>query len=153
MPEPTPSEDQASANVVVHYFIDEAGTPTLFGHRGKVLVGTDQTSQYFLLGKLEVAATVVVTGDWPGGELRLDLWPPARPSPDAVLRWRPEGHGVAQGLTVEERAEPADNPNHLHLTVASLEPAAPLVTGNWNEVHSHQTRRLAAKYFLWWSVR
>ena len=105
------------------------------------------------LGKLEVAATVVVTGDWPGGELRLDLWPPARPSPDAVLRWRPERHGVAQGLTVEERAEPADNPNHLHLTVASLEPAAPLVTGNWNEVHPHQTRRLAAKYFLWWSVR
>ena len=105
------------------------------------------------LGKLEVAATVVVTGDWPGGELRLDLWPPARPSPDAVLRWRPERHGVAQGLTVEERAEPADNPNHLHLTVASLEPAAPLVTGNWNEVHPQQTRRLAAKYFLWWSVR
>src|SRR5260221_5273240 len=39
--------------VVVNYFIDESGTPTLFGHRGKPIVGME-TSRYFLLGKLDV---------------------------------------------------------------------------------------------------
>jgi hypothetical protein len=45
---------QAGENspVVVHYFIDEAGDPTLFGRR-KIIVGT-QSSRYFLLGKLEI---------------------------------------------------------------------------------------------------
>ncbi|MFL5243133.1 MAG: DUF3800 domain-containing protein [Gemmataceae bacterium] len=58
----SPAPDD-SARVVVWYFIDEAGTPTLFDRRGrKPLVGTEQTSQYFLLGKLEVADPLALTG-------------------------------------------------------------------------------------------
>lgn len=37
-----------------HYFVDEAGDTTLFGRYGKVLVGTDAVSSYFLVGRLEV---------------------------------------------------------------------------------------------------
>src|SRR5437764_14903360 len=48
-----PSEG-ANAPLVMHYFIDEAGTPTLFGHRGRIMVGQEGCSQFFLLGKLEV---------------------------------------------------------------------------------------------------
>jgi hypothetical protein len=40
--------------VVIRYFVDEAGTPRLFGHRRVVVVGNEGVSQYFILGKLEV---------------------------------------------------------------------------------------------------
>jgi hypothetical protein len=33
-----------------HYFVDEAGDPTLFGARGKVLVGSEGCSRFFALG-------------------------------------------------------------------------------------------------------
>ena len=36
------------------YFVDEAGDPTLFGSRGKPLVGTEGCSTYFILGKLDI---------------------------------------------------------------------------------------------------
>lgn len=40
---------------ILHYFVDEAGDPTLFqGRRGKLLVGTTGCSRHFILGKLEV---------------------------------------------------------------------------------------------------
>jgi hypothetical protein len=38
----------------LHYFVDEAGTPTLFGRRREVLVGKEGCSTYFLLGKVAV---------------------------------------------------------------------------------------------------
>ena len=100
-----------------------------------------------------IDASVVVTGDWPGGELELDVWPPARPSASGVLRWRRHGRVALAGLTVDERPEPADNPNHLRLTVVSTTPWQPLVTEDWNQVQPHPTRRLVAKYRLWWSER
>lgn len=37
-----------------HLFIDEAGDTTLFGRHGKVLVGTDVVSRFFMVGRLEV---------------------------------------------------------------------------------------------------
>lgn len=43
-----------SDSVVVNYFVDEAGDPTLFDARGKILVGTEGCSSYFLLGKVDV---------------------------------------------------------------------------------------------------
>lgn len=40
----------------LEYFIDEAGTPTLFGRRGKkIIVGTEGCSEFFILGKIRVA--------------------------------------------------------------------------------------------------
>ena len=38
----------------INYFVDEAGDTTLFGRFGKVLVGTDAVSRYFIVGRLEV---------------------------------------------------------------------------------------------------
>jgi hypothetical protein len=58
MPSPTPPQPEKHKPVVVHYFIDEAGDPVLFGKR-KVIVGT-QSSRYFLLGKLEVGDPVAL---------------------------------------------------------------------------------------------
>ena len=38
------------------YFVDEAGDGNLFGRRGKVIVGTEGCSRYFILGVRDVAA-------------------------------------------------------------------------------------------------
>src|SRR5438874_12478317 len=59
MPSPTPPQPEEPKPVVVHYFIDEAGDPVLFGRR-KVIVGT-QSSRYFLLGKLQIADPAAVS--------------------------------------------------------------------------------------------
>ena len=37
-----------------HYFIDEAGDSTLFSAKGKVLIGTEGCSRFFMLGLLDV---------------------------------------------------------------------------------------------------
>lgn len=39
---------------VIHYFVDEAGDPVLFDGKGRVLVGTEGCSKYFIVGKLDV---------------------------------------------------------------------------------------------------
>lgn len=36
------------------YYVDEAGDPTLYSRQGKVIVGTNGCSRFFILGKLEV---------------------------------------------------------------------------------------------------
>jgi len=38
----------------VHYFVDEAGDPTLFNRKGRIIVGDPGCSSYFILGKLEI---------------------------------------------------------------------------------------------------
>ena len=43
-----------SDRVVIHYFVDEAGNPTLFDAKGKILVGTEGCSSYFMLGKVDI---------------------------------------------------------------------------------------------------
>ena len=37
----------------MHYFVDEAGDPTLFGQGGKAVVATEGCSRFFIEGKLE----------------------------------------------------------------------------------------------------
>ena len=39
-----------------HYYVDEAGDPTLFTKRGAILVGLPNCSRYFMMGFLHVAA-------------------------------------------------------------------------------------------------
>lgn len=53
-----PPQADENGPVVVHYFIDEAGDPVLFGRR-KVIVGS-ASSRYFILGKLEVGDPAAV---------------------------------------------------------------------------------------------
>lgn len=48
------TDPSASDHETIHYFVDEAGTPTLFAKRRKVIVGNDGCSKYFLLGKAAV---------------------------------------------------------------------------------------------------
>jgi hypothetical protein len=54
-----------------HYFVDEAGDTTLFGRHGKVLIGTDAVSRYFIVGRLEVLDLPALTADLQA--LRADL--------------------------------------------------------------------------------
>jgi hypothetical protein len=38
----------------LHFFVDEAGDPSLFDSKGRILVGEEGCSNYFILGKLDV---------------------------------------------------------------------------------------------------
>ncbi len=51
---------------VSHNFVDEAGDTTLFGSHGKVLVGTDQASKFFIVGRLEVMDPAALEADLAG---------------------------------------------------------------------------------------
>ena len=46
-----------------HHFVDEAGDTTLFGRFGKVLVGTDAVSRFFIVGRLEVDDLAALEAD------------------------------------------------------------------------------------------
>jgi 2,4-dienoyl-CoA reductase-like NADH-dependent reductase (Old Yellow Enzyme family) len=45
----------AAPSAARHYFVDEAGDPTLFNRKGELIFGRDGCSRYFILGCLEVA--------------------------------------------------------------------------------------------------
>jgi hypothetical protein len=121
------------------------------------------------IGGIQTIAKVVVTGTWPAypdlnfGEsesnspLRLQVWPPARPSADAVLRFEktapPQGNF---GLNIWDRPLPATNTNHIEIVVtpSSLETGFPR-THDYNQVYDPPDgvrlgRRMAAIYYLWW---
>lgn len=62
----------ANANSAqTHLFVDEAGDTTLFGRHGKLLAGTDQTSRFFMVGRLEVGDLAALDADLKG--LRTEL--------------------------------------------------------------------------------
>lgn len=50
-------EDGPSA---LHFFVDEAGDPTLFDSKGRILIGGEGCSGYFIVGKLDVADPVAL---------------------------------------------------------------------------------------------
>ena len=43
-----------------YFFVDEAGDTTIFGQRGKVLIGEQGCSRYFMLGVLDIPNPVVL---------------------------------------------------------------------------------------------
>ncbi len=47
-------QNPKSSSSIRHYFVDEGGDNTLFSKTGKVLVGTEGCSRFFILGLLEV---------------------------------------------------------------------------------------------------
>ena len=49
------ADERELAPVTRHYFVDEAGDATLFSRRGKVIVGEEGCSMYFVLGLLDIA--------------------------------------------------------------------------------------------------
>ena len=51
----TNKQSQKTQDSIRHYFIDEGGDSTLFSGTGKVLIGTEGCSRFFMLGLLEVS--------------------------------------------------------------------------------------------------
>jgi hypothetical protein len=47
-------DEDAGRLSVCHYYVDEAGDPNIFNKRGRVIIGSEGCSRYFLLGFLEV---------------------------------------------------------------------------------------------------
>ena len=47
-------QSQKTQTSIRHYFIDEGGDSTLFSRKGKVLIGVEGCSRFFMLGLLEV---------------------------------------------------------------------------------------------------
>lgn len=47
-----------SESQILHFFVDEAGDPALFDSKGRILVGQDGCSKFFIVGKLDVADPV-----------------------------------------------------------------------------------------------
>lgn len=56
---------------IKHYYVDEAGDPTLFSAHGSVLVGKEGCSRYFILGMLDVAHSDALVQELDGLRTRL----------------------------------------------------------------------------------
>jgi hypothetical protein len=54
-----------------HYYVDEAGDPTLFNAKGKVIIGQEGCSRYMMLGLLQVSHPVELSNSL--NELRQNL--------------------------------------------------------------------------------
>ncbi len=54
---------KADSPSVRHYFVDEAGDGTLFDSHGRVLVGTEGCSRFFLLGLLDIGDQAALSHD------------------------------------------------------------------------------------------
>jgi hypothetical protein len=61
----------ADPHSTLHFFVDEAGDPTLFDAKGRNLVGQDGCSKTFIVGKLDVADPGALQHAL--GQLRVDL--------------------------------------------------------------------------------
>jgi hypothetical protein len=85
------SPDADSVESVVHYFVDEAGDPTLFNRKGRVIVGDEGCSRFFLLGKLEIEEPDLLSAQLDA--LRQELV--ADPYFKAVPSMQPDGRKTA----------------------------------------------------------
>jgi hypothetical protein len=84
--------------VIRHYFVDEAGDPTLFGKQGKILVGSEGCSKYFILGKLDVENVPLLASELTG--LRMKLL--ADPYFQGVPSMQPERRKTAIALHAKD---------------------------------------------------
>jgi len=62
---------EAKATSIRNYFVDEAGDSTLFDSKGRVIIGTEGCSRYFILGLVDIADTESLERDL--SELRARL--------------------------------------------------------------------------------
>jgi len=63
--------NKPDAPSTLNFFVDEAGDPTLFDAKGRILVGQEGCSKNFILGKLDVGDPAAL--DAALAALRLDL--------------------------------------------------------------------------------
>jgi hypothetical protein len=101
---------------------------------------------------------VVVTQDWQGRELNVDLWPPPRPSATSILHYyNLVPNGANTNVDVEPTLEPLSNfnnaPNHVHLRITLISPPATsgLPDVDFTGAVEPQTdRSYAGGFLLWW---
>lgn len=86
-----PAQVDKTPALPLHYFVDEAGDPTLFDRKGRVIVGEQGCSRYFILGKLEIDQPEVLGAQLQA--LRLELI--ADPYFKGVPSMRPENRKTA----------------------------------------------------------
>lgn len=86
------SEEQEQ--IKIHYFVDEAGDPNLFGRLGKIILGDIGCSKYFILGKLDIDDPVELSKAL--NDLRADLL--AEPYFKDVPSMQPERKKTALGF-------------------------------------------------------
>ena len=75
-----------------YYFVDEGGDATLFNRKGKVLVGTNGCSRFFIVGMLEILKPETL--QWRIDELRDHLT--SDPYFQGVPSMRPEARKTAR---------------------------------------------------------
>ena len=85
------AEEPTAEEVLKHYFVDESGDPTLFGKRGKILIGSPGCSRYFIMGFLDVQNPVALRTEL--DRLRAEVL--ADPYFRGVYSLRPDQHKTA----------------------------------------------------------
>ncbi|HSW13230.1 MAG TPA: DUF3800 domain-containing protein [Solimonas sp.] len=50
----SPQVEASGSPETLHFFVDEAGDPALFDGKGRILVGSEGCSKFFIVGKLDV---------------------------------------------------------------------------------------------------
>jgi len=81
-----------------HYFVDEAGDSVLFGRRGKLMVGQEGCSRFFMMGCLEVADPAALAADL--DRLRAEML--ADPTINRVPSMTPERKKTAEAFHAKD---------------------------------------------------
>lgn len=89
---------QNNEKSILHYYVDEAGDPVLFNRKGKILVGKEGCSDYFILGKLDIENPEILERELT--QLRLDLL--ADPYFKRVPSMQPERMKTAIGFHAKD---------------------------------------------------
>ncbi len=82
------NQSQETDTSIRHYYIDEGGDGTLFSKRGKVLIGTEGCSRFFILGLLEVPDPVALQHTFDDLRARLMSDPYFNDVPSMQVEWR-----------------------------------------------------------------
>ena len=65
------SQSRERSPSIRHYFVDEAGDSTLFNRRGRIIVGTEGCSRFFILGLADIPDPVTLGRDMEALRARL----------------------------------------------------------------------------------
>ena len=84
----TDNQSQETDTSIRHYYIDEGGDGTLFSKRGKVLIGTEGCSRFFILGLLEVPDPIALQHTFDDLRARLMSDPYFNDVPSMQAEWR-----------------------------------------------------------------
>ena len=84
----TDNRSQETDTSIRHYYIDEGGDGTLFSKRGKVLIGTEGCSRFFILGLLEVPDPIALQHTFDDLRTRLMSDPYFDDVPSMQAEWR-----------------------------------------------------------------